>query len=60
MQPDIVVSRPETLPWDTGGVPVNTAIGGYVFRGGDRPVRKLREKQRRPVNRADNRSNKGW
>lgn len=60
METSIVVSRPEDLPWNTGGLPVNAVIGGFVFPGGDKPVRKLRQKPRQGVNRQDKRSRKGW
>lgn len=60
MQPNVVVNRPELLPSSTGGVPVNAVIGGFVFPGGNRPVRKLPEKPQRTVNEPGRRTNKGW
>lgn len=60
MFPKIIVQRPEQLPWSTGGVPVNAVIGGYVFEGSGRPLRKLPERERRTVNQPVERKHKGW
>lgn len=56
----IEVKRPELLPWSTGGVPVNAVIGGFVFEGHDKPLRKLPERQQRTVNQPSKRQRKGW